>query len=100
MADELLDAYIRQLIEAHGPAPEVTVAWQGGEPTLMGLDFFRRSVEYERRYARPGQRVVNTIQTNGPRIDAEWARFFRDNDFLVGLSVDGPRELHDAHRVD
>ncbi|MEU2747539.1 anaerobic sulfatase maturase [Streptomyces collinus] len=100
MADELLDAYIRQLIEAHGPVPEVTVAWQGGEPTLMGLDFFRRSLEYERRYARPGQRIVNTIQTNGTLIDAEWARFFRDNDFLVGLSVDGPRELHDAYRVD
>ncbi|MEU8519457.1 anaerobic sulfatase maturase [Streptomyces sp. NPDC048577] len=100
MADELLDAYIRQLIEAHGPAPEVTVAWQGGEPTLMGLDFFRRSVEYERRYARPGQRIVNTIQTNGTLIDAAWARFFRDNDFLVGLSIDGPRALHDAYRVD
>ncbi|MCI3273870.1 anaerobic sulfatase maturase [Streptomyces cylindrosporus] len=100
MADELLDRYIRQLIEAHGPAPEVTVAWQGGEPTLMGLDFFRRSLAYERRYARPGQRIVNTIQTNGTLLDAQWARFFRDNDFLVGLSVDGPRAMHDAHRVD
>ncbi|MFF4359929.1 anaerobic sulfatase maturase [Streptomyces sp. NPDC001604] len=100
MADELLQEYIRQLIEAHGPAPEVTVAWQGGEPTLMGLDFFRRSLEYERLYARPGQRIVNTLQTNGTLIDAEWARFFRDNDFLVGLSVDGPRAMHDAYRVD
>src|SRR5881409_540319 len=71
MADELLQEYIRQLIEAHGPAPEVTVAWQGGEPTLMGLDFFRRSLEYERLHARPGQRIVNTVQTNGTLIDAE-----------------------------
>jgi uncharacterized protein len=100
MADELLETYIRQLIEAHGPAPEVTVAWQGGEPTLMGLDFFRRSLDHERRWARPGQRIINTIQTNGTLIDDEWARFFRENGFLVGLSIDGPRDMHDAYRVD
>ena len=100
MADDLLETYIRQLIEAHAGAPEVTVAWQGGEPTLMGVDFFRRSLEHQRTYARRGQRVVNTIQTNGTLIDDEWARFFRENDFLVGISIDGPRELHDAYRVD
>ncbi|WP_236244785.1 anaerobic sulfatase maturase [Streptomyces sp. CC210A] len=100
MADDLLDAYLRQLTEAHGPSPEVTVAWQGGEPTLMGLDFFRRSVELARRYARPGQRIVHTLQTNGTLLDADWARFLKDNGFLVGLSVDGPRALHDAYRVD
>jgi len=100
MADDLLETYIRQLIDAHVGAPEVTVAWQGGEPTLMGVDFFRRSLEHQRKHARPGQRVVNTIQTNGTLIDDEWARFFRENDFLVGLSIDGPRDLHDAYRVD
>src|SRR5438876_11683040 len=65
MADELLEAYVRQLIEAHSRVPEVTIAWQGGEPTLMGLDFFRRSVEFADRYLRRGQRAVYTIQTNG-----------------------------------
>ncbi len=99
MADELLETYIRQLIEAHR-APEVIVAWQGGEPTLMGLDFFRRAIELEEKYRRPGVRIVNTIQTNGTLIDAEWAAFFKEHDFLVGISIDGPKELHDAYRVD
>ena len=65
MADELLETYVQQLIEAHAGVPEVTIAWQGGEPTLMGLDFFRRSVELTERHLRPGQRAVVTIQTNG-----------------------------------
>src|SRR5208282_4528631 len=64
MSDEMLETYIRQLIEAHR-VPEVTVAWQGGEPTLMGLDFFRRSIEYEKKYCKPGMKILNTIQTNG-----------------------------------
>src|SRR5512135_663985 len=100
MADDLLAAYVRQLMEAHIGAPEVTFAWQGGEPTLMGIEFFRRALGYQRRYARPGQRVVNTIKTNGTLIDDEWGRFFRENDFLVGISIDGPRRLHDAYRID
>ena len=99
MADELLETYLRQLIEAHSSVPEVTIAWQGGEPTLMGLDFFRRSVELAERYLQPRQRAAYTIQTNGTRLDDEWASFFREHEFLVGLSIDGPRELHDAYRV-
>jgi uncharacterized protein len=99
MSDDLLEAYLRQLIEAH-QAPEVTVAWQGGEPTLMGLDFFRHSVELAEKYRRPGQRLQHTIQTNGTRLDDEWCAFFKKKGFLVGLSVDGPREMHDAYRVD
>jgi len=99
MADELLEAYVRQLIEAHARVAEVTIAWQGGEPTLMGLEFFRRSVELAERYLRPGQRAVYTIQTNGTLLDEDWAAFFREHAFLVGLSIDGPRELHDAYRV-
>jgi uncharacterized protein len=95
--DALLERYVRQLLEAH-PGPEVAVAWQGGEPTLMGLDFFRRSVELVERYRLPGQDIQYTIQTNGTRLDDEWANFFKDNNFLVGLSVDGPRDLHDRHR--
>lgn len=99
MADELLETYLRQLIESQAPVPEVTVAWQGGEPTLMGLDFFRRSVEVAERHLRPGQRAAYTIQTNGTLIDEEWAAFFALHDFLVGISIDGPRQLHDAYRV-
>jgi len=99
MADELLEAYLAQLIEAHAGVPEVTIAWQGGEPTMMGLDFFRRSVELANGFLKPGQRAVYTIQTNGTLLDEEWAAFFEEHDFLVGISIDGPRELHDAYRV-
>src|SRR5690242_5625722 len=67
MADELLETYIRQLVDAHAGAPEVTIAWQGGEPTLMGVEFYRRAIELARRYLRPGQRAVYTMQTNGTR---------------------------------
>ena len=98
MADDLLEIYVRQLLESHR-APEVLIAWQGGEPTLMGLDFFRRSIEYAERYKKPGQQLAYTIQTNGTQIDDEWAVFFKEHGFLVGLSVDGPREMHNAYRV-
>jgi uncharacterized protein len=100
MADDLLDTYLRQLIEAHAGAPEVVVAWQGGEPTMMGLDFFRRSVRLASRYRQPGQQISFTIQTNGTLLTDEWAAFFREHGFLVGLSIDGPQEIHDAYRVD
>lgn len=99
MASELLDEYTRQYIESQ-PGPEVTFGWQGGEPTLMGLDFFRLALERQRAHARPGTRITNTIQTNGTLLDDEWGRFFREHDFLVGLSLDGPRALHDTYRVD
>jgi uncharacterized protein len=99
MADELLEEYVRQLIEAH-QTPEVTIAWQGGEPTLMGLDFFKRSIEHARTYARHDMTIQHTIQTNGTLIDDEWAAFFKAHNFLVGISIDGPREMHDAYRHD
>ena len=100
MADDLLETYLRQLIEAHAHAPEVMVAWQGGEPTMMGLDFFKRSVELAEKYRLPHQRIAYSIQTNGTLLDDEWAEFFRDNGFLVGLSIDGPRDIHDTYRLD
>ena len=100
MAEELQETYIRQLLEAHTGAAEVVLAWQGGEPTMMGLDFFRRSIELQARYARPGQRILNTLQTNGTLLTDEWGEFLKENDFLVGISIDGPREMHDAYRVD
>ncbi len=99
MDEELLESYMRQLIEA-SPGPEITVAWQGGEPTLMGIDFFKRSIELEKKLARPGTRFLNTIQTNGTLIDGRWAAFLKENGFLVGVSLDGPQPLHDCYRVD
>jgi len=99
MSEATLEAYIRQLIESHR-TPEVTVAWQGGEPTLMRREFFERAIEIVERYRRPGQAVHHTFQTNGILLDDDWCEFFKRHDFLVGLSVDGPREIHDAYRVD
>ena len=99
MSDEVHEAYIKQLFEAHH-VPQVAVAWQGGEPTLMGLDFFSRSVELQKKYAKLGTRIENTFQTNGILLNDEWCRFFHDNNFLIGLSMDGPKELHDFYRKD
>ena len=99
MSASTLEAYIRQLLEAHR-VPDVTVAWQGGEPTLMKLEFFQHAVELVEKHRRPGQTVKHTFQTNGLLLDDDWCRFFKQHDFLVGLSVDGPRELHDTYRLD
>jgi len=99
MSEATLEAYIRQLLESHR-TPEVTVAWQGGEPTLMKLEFFQRSVELVEKYRRHDQTVQHTFQTNGILLDDEWCAFFKKHNFLVGLSVDGPLELHNQYRVD
>jgi len=98
MAEGLLETYLKQLLESHR-APQVDVAWQGGEPTLMGLDFFKRSVEFVNKLKRPGQQIQYTIQTNGTLLNDEWCAFFKKNNFLVGLSMDGPKALHDVYRV-
>jgi uncharacterized protein len=98
MPDDVLEKYVRQYIEAQ-QVPEITFAWQGGEPTLMGVDFFRRAVELQQRYAG-GKRIANAIQTNGTLLDDEWCEFLKANGFLVGLSIDGPRKYHDLYRVD
>jgi uncharacterized protein len=99
MSEEVLEAYVRQYLEAQ-EVPEASIAWQGGEPTLLGLDFFRRAVELVRKHAPAGMSIEHTLQTNGTLLDAEWCDFFRENGFLIGLSLDGPREVHDAYRVD
>jgi uncharacterized protein len=99
MSAATLEAYIRQLLESHR-APEVTVAWQGGEPTLMKVEFFRQSIALVEKYRKPEQKVTHTFQTNGMLLDDEWCTFFKEHNFLVGLSVDGPREIHDTYRVD
>jgi uncharacterized protein len=99
MTDEVMESYIRQTIEGH-QVPQVTIAWQGGEPTLMGLEFFKRAVEVEKKYQKPGMQIENTLQTNGVLIDEEWCKFLHQNKFLVGLSLDGPKDLHDTYRKD
>lgn len=98
MPDELLESYIRQHLEA-SPGPATTFSWHGGEPTVLGLDYFRRIVAFQRKHRPAGRRVFNGLQTNGVLIDAGWCRFFRDEGFAVGLSIDGPAPLHDAYRV-
>lgn len=99
MAHDLLERYIQQYIAAQR-VPEVTFAWQGGEPTLMGLDFFRLAVELQDKHCPPGVTIYNTLQTNAVTLDDEWCRFFSAHNFLIGVSLDGPRRLHDAYRVD
>ena len=99
MSDEVSETYIRQFIAAQ-PFPEVNIAWQGGEPTLMGLDFFRRAIELGEKYRKPDTTILNTIQTNGVLLNEEWCEFLHEHNFLVGISIDGPRELHDAYRLD
>ena len=97
MSESVLEAHIRQYIEAQ-TGSEVVFSWQGGEPTLMGLPFFQRIVELQRRYRKPNQRIENDLQTNGILLDDDWCVFLKAENFLVGLSIDGPAELHDRHR--
>lgn len=99
MTPALLESYVRQYIEAQ-PGPEVAFLWQGGEPTLMGVDYFRAAVALQRRHLPEGWRCTNSLQTNGTLLDAEWCEFLREHDFLVGISIDGPAPLHDRFRTD
>jgi uncharacterized protein len=98
MSDEILEEYVRQYIQSQ-PVPEINFAWQGGEPTLLGVEFFRKVLALQNRYA-DGKIIFNAIQTNGTLLDDEWCEFLAANKFLVGLSIDGPAELHDKYRVD
>lgn len=99
MTDDMLERYIGQLFEAHGPG-DVPIAWQGGEPTLAGIEFFERAIALVEKCRRPDQRPRHSFQTNAILVDRRWADFFKRHEFLVGVSVDGPRALHDAFRVD
>ena len=98
MRDEVLDNYVRQYIQAQ-PTSVVHFAWQGGEPTLLGVPFFERAIELQKKYA-DGKKIENTFQTNGTLLDDKWGEFLARNRFLIGVSIDGPEELHDAYRVD
>jgi uncharacterized protein len=97
MAEDLLESYVRQHIEA-SPDEVVRFSWHGGEPTILGLDYFRRVVEIERRICPPGRTIANGLQTNGTLLDDVWGEFLAAEGFSVGLSLDGPREIHDRHR--
>jgi uncharacterized protein len=101
MSEATLEHFVQQQIASQPEGVvEVAFAWQGGEPTLMGLDFFRRAVELQKRYATPELRIHNALQTNGTRLTPEWGAFLRDEGFLVGISIDGPPDLHDRYRRD
>src|SRR5262249_18075318 len=98
MPEDVLETYIRRYIESQ-PQQTVSFAWQGGEPTLLGISWFEKVLQLQQKYAQ-GKRIENVLQTNGVTLDAAWADFLAVNDFLIGISIDGPRELHDAYRVD
>ena len=97
MPYNILESFIRQKIRAH-KVPNVHFAWQGGEPTLLGVEYFKKVVEFQKEYAN-GKTITNAFQTNGILLDDKWCEFFKENNFLIGLSIDGPEELHDRYRV-
>lgn len=96
ISDEMLDKFIREYIEAQ-TSPDVLFCWHGGETFMRPISFYRRAIELQRKYAR-GRRIDNTIQTNATMLTDEWCEFFRENNFLVGVSIDGPQEFHDEYR--
>ncbi|HET56828.1 MAG TPA: anaerobic sulfatase maturase [Deltaproteobacteria bacterium] len=98
MKYDVLDRLVETVMQSG--ARKVSFCWQGGEPTLMGIEFFRNAVALQKKYARVGQQIENLLQTNGVLLDDDWFRFLRDNRFLVGISLDGPADIHDAYRVD
>lgn len=99
MSDEALKNYIKQYVQSQ-PGNEVMITWQGGEPTLMGIDFFEKANRYANQFKRPHQRVGFSIQTNGTFLNDEWGKFLHKNNYLVGISIDGPEHLHDIYRRD
>ena len=97
MTYEMLETFIREYIAAND-VPEVVFNWHGGEPLLMGLDFYRKAIQLQKKYAS-GKRIRNALQTNATLVTAEWAAFFRENGFLIGVSLDGPKDVHDCYRA-
>ena len=98
MSTDMLETVVKEYIGAND-VPEVTFNWHGGEPLILGLDFYKKALEFERKYA-DGKIIHNTLQTNGTLITDEWADFLAKNDFLVGISIDGPADIHDRYRRD
>ncbi len=99
MSDEVLEDFTSQYISAQR-VPQTNFGWQGGEPTLLGIEFYEKAVELQREIAPDGMQVTNALQTNGTLLDDDWCKFLKKNDFLVGISIDGPRDIHDRYRVD
>lgn len=97
MSDDILALYIKQNIDMHGSESEIEFAWHGGEPTIAGLNFYRKAVELQKKYGA-GRKITNSIQTNGILLTEEWCRFFKECDFKIGVSIDGPEEIHNAYR--
>ncbi len=98
MSDEVLEKLVKDYMQLRFPL--AGFAWQGGEPTLMGLDFYKKAVELQKKYGSPGQEVGNSLQTNAILLNDEWCRFMHEHKFLVGVSIDGPKEFHDYYRLD
>lgn len=99
MPIQLLELYTAQYMNAQS-GPEITFAWQGGEPMLLGIEFFEHALRFQQKYKPDGMRIINTIQTNGTLIDDAWCLFFKENHFLIGISIDGPQPIHDTYRRD
>ncbi len=97
MSGDVLESYIKQYIESQ-KTPVITFSWQGGEPTLLGVDFFKEAVELQKKYSN-GKKIENTFQTNGVLLNDEWCEFLKENNFLIGLSIDGPEEMHNKYRL-
>jgi len=97
MTDEVLEAYIKQMIEGQ-EVEEILFVWQGGEPTMMGLEFYEKAIMLQKNYAGK-KKISNSFQTNGTLLNAEWCRFFKKQNFLIGISIDGPANLHDKYRT-
>ena len=99
ITDEILEKHIEDYIESQPDGcQEAGFAWQGGEPTLLGVDFLRKVVKLQHKYRKAGLKITNALQTNGTKLDDQWCKFLKENDFLVGISLDGPERLHDRYR--
>ncbi|MFZ1320047.1 MAG: anaerobic sulfatase maturase [Ignavibacteria bacterium] len=98
MTDEVLENFISQYIEGV-TADEIVFSWQGGEPTMLGLNYFKKITELQKKYSKPGQKISNDLQTNGILLDDDWCKFLKENNWLVGISIDGPRDIHNAYRI-
>lgn len=98
MTDEVLELYVRTYIQSN-QADVITFAWHGGEPLLAGVDFYRKAIAYQQQY-KGSKQIDNVLQSNGLFIDREWCAFFKEHNFLIGISIDGPKEVHDAYRID
>jgi len=99
MTEDVLEIFTKQYIQAQS-VPEVTFGWQGGEPTLMGIEFFKKALTYQEKYQKLGIHINNSLQTNGILLDDAWGSFLKENNFLVGISIDGPKDFHDIFRKD